>query len=155
MPGAVDMCIHNGIPSSCAPALLKPVIWLGETSSESGGKPLKTSPPTASIEPSTPHHTLCLIEWLGTGAVGEAWKGVFSDANSSAVLDVVAKVGRFAHSHKKLVDETKIYERLRRKNVSGVPVALGLFDDPDDEVTILLMTYAGKSVGKGIGNSLK
>ena len=91
-----------------------------------------------------PPSFLCLTQRLGKGAVGETWKGVFSQPG--VTLDVAAKVGFSKDSRQHLINEAEIYEVLRQKDINGVPVMIGLFDDSDDQVPILVTTYAGEEI---------
>jgi hypothetical protein len=91
--------------------------------------------------------SLCLTKWLGQGAIGEAWKGVVSlTLEPGVVLDVAAKVGWFEDALDCLLHEAKIYTLLRKREVGGVPIIVGLFNDIDDGVPILVTTYAGEEI---------
>jgi hypothetical protein len=63
------------------------------------------------------------------------WKGVFSTVSeSNIVLDIAAKVGWLENARERFLNEAKICERLRKQDVNGIPVFIGLFDDIDDRV---------------------
>jgi hypothetical protein len=99
--------------------------------------------------------SLCLTQRLGEGAVGDGWRGTFSfPSEPSSVLDIVAKVGWRDDARNSLVRETCIYHTLKKHNVNGVPGFIGLFDDTDDQVPILVTTYAGEEI-RVVDDSLK
>jgi hypothetical protein len=104
------------------------------------------SPSAEGITSQTPP-PLCLTEQLEQGAVGEGWRGVLGPLSKSGiVLDIVAKVGWFENARERLLHEAEIYDLLHRKGVHGVPVLIGLFDDIDDQVPILVTTYSGSEI---------
>ena len=158
------MCIHDGFYDSARCALLQPLNFMSHRYSVSK-QSIPRSPPslTSSVSSSSdssmnseelpdisedPPSTLCLTQQLGDGAVGRAWKGVFSPGSDpDIVLDIVAKVGRWEGTRQILIQEAQIYDKLRKHNVGGVPVLVGLFDDVDDQVPILVTTYGGVEIG--------
>jgi hypothetical protein len=160
--GDVYLCVHDGFYDSTNAALLQPVGRTSDrlrrtvppaqtpslTSSASTGS--DSSIDSVELFPSKTLQTtysLCLTQWLGEGAVGEVWRGVFSPASgSSPVLDVVAKVGWTKDVRNVLINEADIYGLLRKKDIDGVPVFIGLFDDMDNQVPILITTYAGDEI---------
>lgn len=160
--GDVYLCLHDGFYNSTTAALLQPVSHLSDrlrgavptvqTPSLSSSSSSGSDSSMASVElvPSItlqPPYSLCLTQRLGEGAAGEVWRGVFSPASgSSPVLDVVAKVGWAKDARNSLINEADIYGLLRKKGIDGVPVLIGLFDDVDDQVPILIATYAGDEI---------
>ena len=160
--GDVYLCVHDGFYDSTNAALLRPV-------SRPSDRLRRTVPPaqTPSLTSSTstgsdssmdsvelfpiktlqPPYSLCLTQRLGEGAVGEVWRGVFSPASeSNPVLDVVAKVGWTEDARNTLINEADIYGLLRKNGIDGVPVLIGIFDDMDDQVPVLITTYAGDKI---------
>jgi hypothetical protein len=164
------MCIHDECYDSEVTAILKPV---SHSPSRLPSPELPSSPAPslthsgstgsdASMEwiefPSPAKRnsfSLCLTQKLGTGTIGEAWRGVFSvELESKTVLDVVAKVGWFKDSPEHFRREAKIYDILQKQDLKGVPVLIGLFDDISDRVPILVTTYAGPTISC-VDNALK
>jgi hypothetical protein len=160
------MCIHDGFYDSARSALLLPLNYLPSRLYNISAQSIPQSPPSLTSSVSSrsdssmestglssiqedPPSTLCLTQRLGDGAVGRAWKGVFSPGSDpGVVLDVVAKVGRCEDAQQVLIHEAKVYNQLRRHNIKGVPVLIGLFNDVDDDVPILVTTYAGEEINE-------
>jgi hypothetical protein len=155
------MCIHDGFYDSARSALLQPINYFPLRSGQSipPSTPSLTYSCSSSSDSSAestglfsitedPPSTLCLTQQLGDGAVGRVWKGVFeSGSEPGIVLDVVAKVGKCEDAQQVLINEAEIYNQLRKHNIDGVPVLIGLFNDVDDQVPILVTTYAGEEIG--------
>jgi hypothetical protein len=157
------MCIHDGFYNSACSALLQPLNFqsrhycvpqqsipqsppslMSSVSSSSDSSMDSEGLPAISENPPS---TLCLTQRLGDGAVGQAWKGVFSPGSDpDIVLDIVAKVGKQEDAQQILIQEAQIYDKLQKHNISGVPVLVGLFNDIDDQVPILVTTYAGEEI---------
>src|SRR5262245_16931695 len=121
------MCIHDGFYDSARCALLQPLNFLSRRYSVSKQSiPRSPSPVSSSSDSSmnseelhdiseNPPSTLCLTQQLGDGAVGQAWKGVFSPGSDpDIVLDIVAKVGRLEGTRQILIQEAQIYDKLRK-----------------------------------------
>jgi hypothetical protein len=156
------MCIHDGFYSSSVPAVLQPICWASEkTPFVSQRAPSPTSSVPTSSNSSTNREefisnteniprepsSLCLTQRLGKGAVGDGWRGTFSlPSKTGIVLDVVAKVGWRGDAGEILLHEACIHDSLRQHNINGVPRVIGLFDDIDDRVPILITTYAGERI---------
>ena len=162
------MCIHDGFYDSACSALLQPINYsssryrLSEqpgpmstpSLTSSGSDTSMESVGLLSIAEDIPS-SLCLTQWLGKGAVGDGWKGVFLPVSKpGAVLDIVAKVGRHKDACQLLIEEARIYKLLQKQDVDGVPVVIGLFNDVDDQVPILVTTYAGEQIRR-LDESLK
>ena len=161
------MCIHDGFYNSTVSTLLRPIRRLlgrsklavpsrtpsltssasfGSDSSSASMDSIRSGSGIVDITPKT-RSEICLTQHLGKGAIGEAWKGVFSlEMGSTIVLDIVAKVGWLRDACKQLLHEVEIYHQLQEHGVNGVPVLIGLFDDLDDVVPILITTYAGERI---------
>jgi hypothetical protein len=157
------MCVHDGLYDSSVSALLRPIRRSSDPLTGTHLVPEPTPSLTAvsmasdsSMEigectPSTDGITsppsLCLTQQLGQGAVGQVWRGVLWPVSEAGiVLDVAAKVGWFEDSRRKLLHEAKIYDLLCQQGVNGVPVLIGLFNDVDDQVPILVTSYAGSRI---------
>jgi len=159
------MCIHDGFYNSAVSALLRPIRRLGRSelavpsrtpsltssasfgdSSNSNTDSIRSGSGIVDITPKI-QSEICLTQHLGKGALGETWKGVFSlEMGSTIVLDIVAKVGWLRDARKQLLHEVEIYHQLQEHGVNGVPVLIGLFDDLDDVVPILITTYVGERI---------
>jgi hypothetical protein len=153
--GDVYLCVHDGFYDSTMAALLRNIIHLSVSPANTPSLTSSTSTGSNSSMDSVeligsdlqPPHSLCLTQRLGEGAVGEVWRGVISPASQpSPVLDMVAKVGRTKDACPSLINEADIYRLLRKQGIDGVPLMIGLFDDVDDRVPILITTYAGEKI---------
>jgi hypothetical protein len=167
------MCIHDGFYESSVSALLRPVHRSSScttTSELPDSSPILSPTSLASTDADSSMENvefvslaksdpsfLCLTQRIGEGASGEGWKGVFTTSlESSLVLDVVAKVGWPKDARKHFLKEAEIYDVLRKQDVNGVPLLIGLFDDVDDRVPILVTTYAGQEISSAtVDDSLK
>jgi hypothetical protein len=69
------------------------------------------------------------------------------------VTDVVAKISLRSADKNTAVHEYNIYQRLNSDGVLGVPQALGLFFDPEDEAYVTVVTHAGISLHERIRKS--
>jgi hypothetical protein len=167
--GDVYLCVHDGFYDSTTAALLRHISHPSDRLRRAVS-PAKTPSLTSSASTCCnssmdsveligntlqPPHSLCLTQRLGEGAVGDVWRGVISPASeSSPVLDVVAKVGWTKDARNSLINEADIYRLLQKKGVDGVPLLIGLFDDVDDRVPILITTYVGDKI-RSVNASLK
>ncbi|KAF8351966.1 hypothetical protein F5887DRAFT_7931 [Amanita rubescens] len=89
--------------------------------------------------------TIVLKSEIGHGATGEVLRGTLVvEASECPSLDVAVKLALGSKQCGALRDEYRIYHQLRSKGVTtGITTPLGLFDDVEGGVCILVMPYVG------------
>lgn len=85
---------------------------------------------------------------IGQGSTGKVHGGTFTlnDAEHYINLKVAVKLSFDEEEQERLLHEYFIYRHLNSKGVKGIPTALGLYVDPDDGPSALVLIHAGQSV---------
>jgi hypothetical protein len=71
---------------------------------------------------------------------------MLNDADHYVNLDVAVKLSFGEEEQERLLHEYLIYRHLDSKGVKGIPTALGLFVDPDNGPSALVLTHGGQSI---------
>lgn len=89
-----------------------------------------------------------LTSELGRGATGIVHGGTMSLPGAEGFVDVTVavKLAEYEEHHEYLKNEHSIYRQLTSRGVKGLPVVLGYFLDENEDVSILVMTYSGRSL---------
>jgi hypothetical protein len=96
---------------------------------------------------------VALTEEIGSGFVGPTYRGfaIFADGcGQEWCIRVVAKTAFTSDAKEALKHEAAVYESFREAKVNGVPTLLGLFDDLDDSIHVLVTTDVGQSLNNNV-----
>jgi len=112
-----------------------------------------TPPPTPRLKKSYAagsYSTITLTSEIGEGSTGKVHGGTLTvNAGSEYVdLNVVVKISFGEEEKERLRHEYLIYHHLYAHNVKGIPISLGLYDDPEVQTSALVTLHAGRSIYK-------
>lgn len=121
-----------------APAIVAP----GQTPT-----PPPTPKPRKSYAAGT-YSTIVLTSEIGQGSTGKVHGGIFTlgAGDYYTDLNVAVKLSFDEEEQERLLHEYFMYRYLNSKGVEGIPTALGLFVDPEDGPSALVLTHRGQSI---------
>ncbi len=102
--------------------------------------------------------TVVLEKRLGQGAVGEVFRAVIQPDGSSKkprYCPFVVKMATTASRIQRLRHEYKVYEHLRKVDVTGIPTVLGFRETPNSSMCVLLLSHVGRPLGARMNSDRK
>jgi hypothetical protein len=100
------------------------------------------------------YSTIIITSLIEKGSTGNVHGGTFTlDDDEFVDLDVVVKLSFTEEAEEHLQHEYSIYRHFNSKGVEGIPTALGLFINPEDNgPSALILTHAGESISNRTAN---
>lgn len=76
------------------------------------------------------------------------WKGTLSipDPSGTVIIDITATFAWDEDERRRMADEEQILTHLQAHCVEGVPISIGMYQDEDDNVPVLVTTYPGEQI---------